>query len=775
MSTIHTVTLTGCSPVPLAHYLKALGILRLVAEQADTHATGRWIKDRFELHSTLDETSLLDFFLNRYAPTPVLSPWNAGSGFYYQEEKVSQIDQTTGKKIRGEKIKTGVRNQETAATKVIAKILDSDLERLSVIRETIRITKDLLDEKGYVEAPDGRDKDELLMHLRSIWPDAAVQWLDCVAVLTASADAKSPTGLKPSYTTLLGSGANDGNADFSSNFMQRISEVFGDSQSETTKRRLRASLFGGIESDTCIKKLAGQYFPGSAGGVNTTSGFESDYAVNPWDFILLIEGSLMFAAAAVRAHQSLEKGAIAYPFCVSASGVGYASAALQDELADKSNTEEMWMPLWQNFCSTSELLAVFAEGRAQVAGRAAKTGVDFVRSIVGLGVDRGISAFQRFGFLVRNGKSVFATPLDRMVVPQNSGNQKTELLCQIDRWLTQLRHRAGSNTKGTPLSVQRALLNLEKQIILLCKHSSHDRLRDVLIALGKCERALAVSSKWARGLDLKPPMIRIHPVSGLSTDWLYQAYDGSPEFRLAASVASLSGTYGDLALPLRCHLEAVEIDERGLLSWAGHPTNDVQSSHGSACDILNAVFARRLLRAVQSGESSVYGDPEYSNQPCFAEVGDIKRFIEGKTDDTVLIDLLWGLSLIKWSRTKSFHSPWGSDSSTYPVLFALFKLCFLPAERGKAGVPLVPAIHHHAARGNGLEASRLASRRLRGSGLQPAIREIPLSGPIVQRTAAALIFPLPFFEIKRLRQLVERPTDEAPATTIQHNPETTSV
>ena len=33
--TLHLHQLKGCSPTPLANYLKALGILRLVAGQAD--------------------------------------------------------------------------------------------------------------------------------------------------------------------------------------------------------------------------------------------------------------------------------------------------------------------------------------------------------------------------------------------------------------------------------------------------------------------------------------------------------------------------------------------------------------------------------------------------------------------------------------------------------------------------------------------------------------------------------------------------------------------
>ena len=41
MTTYETV-LKGCTPEPLMNYLKALGILRLVAEQRDPNAQGCW-------------------------------------------------------------------------------------------------------------------------------------------------------------------------------------------------------------------------------------------------------------------------------------------------------------------------------------------------------------------------------------------------------------------------------------------------------------------------------------------------------------------------------------------------------------------------------------------------------------------------------------------------------------------------------------------------------------------------------------------------------------
>ena len=80
---VHTHALAGCAPSPLAHYLKAVGILRLVGEQLDSDARGRWrADDVFELTTRVDATTLCRFFLEDYSPTPLVAPWNGGSGFY---------------------------------------------------------------------------------------------------------------------------------------------------------------------------------------------------------------------------------------------------------------------------------------------------------------------------------------------------------------------------------------------------------------------------------------------------------------------------------------------------------------------------------------------------------------------------------------------------------------------------------------------------------------------------------------------------------------------
>ena len=69
-----TIILKGCSPAPLANYLKALGILRLVGEQADKQARGWWEGEYFYLLTRLSKEELEAFFLERYEPTPLLSP-----------------------------------------------------------------------------------------------------------------------------------------------------------------------------------------------------------------------------------------------------------------------------------------------------------------------------------------------------------------------------------------------------------------------------------------------------------------------------------------------------------------------------------------------------------------------------------------------------------------------------------------------------------------------------------------------------------------------------
>jgi CRISPR-associated protein Csx17 len=532
----HDIELKGCSPVPLAYYLKGLGILRLIVEQVDPEAKCYWKSDSFHLKSKLDKGALLSFFLEQYNPTPVMAPWNGGSGFYYQEEKLKETDPVTGKKI-----KSGRRNQPTAATKAVDAIIYSSAPRFSLYRDSLQITKDLISELGLQEAPGGKAKEDLIQAVRNRLPDSAIGWLDASVVLT-SENAK--------YPPLLGTGGNDGNADFSSNFIQRLCGVFDPNTGRSVKPSaqwlegaLFAETFDGLIGGIAI----GQFFPGAVGGANAESGFGSDSQVNPWDYIFMIEGTLFFAAATVKRLQASEPGVLSYPFSVNSSGVGYGSASQEDEATARA---EIWIPLWERPSGMSELRALMGEGRAQVGSRPVRNGVDFARAVAGLGIDRGLKSFQRYSFLERNGHNFFAVALDRFMV---SRQPQVDLLSDVDSWMASFGAKAKSDK--APASAGRALRLLETAIFALCKERGAGRVQDVLISLGQCEKAICKGSKWAKESFLRT-------VPALSDRWLKEADDGSPEFRLAASLASIYGYYSDrdgkpMVMPLRSQMEPV--------------------------------------------------------------------------------------------------------------------------------------------------------------------------------------------------------------------------
>ena len=151
----YTHKLKGCAPIPLASYLKALGILRLVAEQADPQAQGWWSGEVFHLRTVLSRDDLSTFFLEEYQPTPIVAPWNGGSGFYPKDNRTA-----------------------------LAAIEGGGAGRVARYRETISACRSMLLDLRLKEKPDGESKKQLLVACRGRLFDEAVAWLDAAFVLT---------------------------------------------------------------------------------------------------------------------------------------------------------------------------------------------------------------------------------------------------------------------------------------------------------------------------------------------------------------------------------------------------------------------------------------------------------------------------------------------------------------------------------------------------------------------------------------------------------------
>jgi CRISPR-associated protein Csx17 len=166
---------------------------------------------------------------------------------------------------------------------------------------------------------------------------------------------------------LLGTGGNDGRLDFSTNFHQRLLEILDPSEKTQQRSRARAAdLLFGTQTAAMTAAAVGQFDPNAAGGPGSSRFGAADSLVNPWGYVLMVEGALMFAAGAVRRYQHDVRRA-AIPFTVRELPEGSASGA-----AGEVSRGEVWVPVWSDEFSMPEIRQLFGEARAAWRGRPAR-------------------------------------------------------------------------------------------------------------------------------------------------------------------------------------------------------------------------------------------------------------------------------------------------------------------------------------------------------------------------------------------------------------------
>ncbi len=724
--------LEGCTPEPLMSYLKALGVIRLVAEQADQGAHSFWRDGAFVLETKLDTDGLIQFFLKRYRPTPIIAPWAGGSGFFGSDNRTSLDLISNGKSDR----------------------LDGFAALISQVRE-------LLIKLGIKSKPSQDVKADLLRRYRREMPDEFVVWMDTSLVLQT---------VGQSFPPILGTGGNDGRLDFTQNFMQRLVSLgFADRElALAADGWLRHALFANPARDL-VSAAVGQFDPGRAGGPNATTGMEGGALVNPWDFVLMIEGTLLLAGAAARRLGVGQHDRAAFPFTVRPSAVGYGSEAGREEGDARG---EIWLPVWHRPASLSEIRLVFAEGRAEASRRQSRDGVDFARAVASLGTDRGIDAFVRYGFLRRSGKSYVATPLGTFPV---RSRRAADVLREVDPWLDALKWSSGG--EKVPSRFRLVRHRIEASIFDYCRYARGDDdaswFQPILGALGAAERELA------RG-DIPPDKRLVRkPLSGLSSKWLVAANDGSREYQLAQSLAFLIGDWKKTG-PIRRYMEPTEWQKRAW-RWAERGGHVVWTGSELARN-LGAILIRRMTDAYKAGE-----EPLPLRSPIRASLADVAAFQADEIDDQKLEDLLWGLVLVNPDGFAPQRVP-HDKGFVLPRTYALLKLTLMPGrfewiKRGdKAHLRLdepdgdadstgfavkpEPAMLARLRAGDVREACVIAGRRLRASGFvllashlaDGSARDAEWSAGNIPptRLLASLLFPISRHSVDDLADLVVR-------------------
>ena len=231
--THESLTFHGCAPAPLASYLKALGILRLISSDAnhvsgraaDPKARGWWEDERFHIGTTLGRAALCGFFLNDYAPSPIIAPWNGRAGFL-EGDAGAESSRTGAELVNAIQRSASPRfeNMRRTIDSLRGNAAVSGYDRLRAKEKKLSIDLKTLkgdekarveDELKHVKKRSKECKSALLPALRATTDLHHLAYIDACYVLSAD-EAAAP---------LLGSGGNDGSRDFGVNFAERLRGV----------------------------------------------------------------------------------------------------------------------------------------------------------------------------------------------------------------------------------------------------------------------------------------------------------------------------------------------------------------------------------------------------------------------------------------------------------------------------------------------------------------------------------------------------------------------
>ena len=740
---IHVHQLDGCAPAPLAHYLKALGILRLVAEQADD-ARGWWDGDRFRLATKLTREEIETFFLRDYQPTPVVSPWNKGAGFFAPADPgLAPIEASRSARLA--LFRTGI----SASRSRLAELSRADKEVRSIKAEAkvqgmsaternrIRTSDDYKNRLREADRRFKRLKADLIPGFRLHWRGLHREWMDAAMVL-------GDDGV-PKYPALLGTGGNDGRLDFTNNFMKRIGEVFDLDDGYGTPRPvapawLRGALWNAVVPGNLAGEPVGQYLPGTAGGANNGNGPDSNSLVNPIDFILMLEGTIAFGSSASRRFGLFESSRAASPFAVNACGAAYASASADDE----SPRGEQWMPLWSQPSTYAELRRLLAEGRAQVGAKTAREPLDLVRAVKRLGTARGIRAFQRYAYIERNGQSNLAVPLGRFDVADRL-SEHVACIDDLDPWLRRMRRETrDENAPARLVTIEQRLV--DALFAVTGRPRNPESWQGVLLQLSDAEGIMAHGTGFAA-----------QPVPRLRPEWVIACNDGSAAFRLALAFALQARGFhhetGKPADPIRRHWLPLDCERPWCFATTGTGGGtklaarpDVVMHGYRGLDDAIALVERRLVEGLQRKGRHL---PLRAAPSAAACIADLTALLTGDvdTDRTVaLARALMALDRKAWSEQHVPIEPprsagWPDDA------WLAIRLCTLPWPlRTRSGFELDvgtdPAVVRRLAAGDAATAFNLASRRLGAAGVRCTVRAATAAPDAARLWAAALAFPI---------------------------------
>ena len=708
-------------------YLKTLGVFRTLAGQSDRRARLVLGDDGAALKSQRTQDEFEAFFLDTYAPTPIVNPWNKGGGVAKQSKSPS-------------------------ADALIRRIEGTTSRRWLPYRDAIAAARIAIeDAEAHGPMKDAEKKKLIVALFRARCPEEAIAWIDTAVVL----------GLRDAgFPPIVGSGGNDGRLDFGVTFAGYALAMMDGKSGRGVDRAalLRDSLYG-TATAALVPGSLGQYAPATAVMFNLGNGMMGDGLVNPWDYVFALEGAVAFAGALVKRANTSDRPS--YPFSFTAVAAGFGSASKGEETRG-----EIWLPVWSGAASWAAVAALLRRGRLEVdlsnerttAARSARTSLDAVHGALTLGVASGLERMNRVVLAARNGLAYSGTSAGTIRV----GDRRDPALASLNRetlqWITKT---AALQIGGQALDAIRAY---EDAVYAYGATRLDDRIQravafqEVISALGLVDRTVALAPpKDHRPLPFLEAAL-LQPDGPLD--------DETAEHRIARAIASLGVWRANTPqASLRFDLVDVRHGAKGLVYGSDRATlwrSDTKS--------MLASLAARRTRDVASAKGD--GVASYLlHASARANLEDFELLFSGDVDLDRLGRLVLGYSLIQPAQRPSASereavkigangakelresersasslslndAAWGSVSEL-PSAFAILKLAIdrvkvpgLDSVRPPIDAEIVPLLLANA----GERALAIAERRLRATGFVPRdVSDIPINDPLLY--AAALIIP----------------------------------
>jgi len=675
----NTLQLFGCRHDILGHYLKAIGLLRVLAkcaasEYRDPDAEGWWNTDdgAFYLCSEKYGTAekLTEFFEKYYQPTPV---------FVEQQPTQATPQRRTTSLAQAAYLRQAATNlgatlaQDAKANEALSAYRDSPFSALGDVVDTIAAPRfvrgadnPLFLAKGrtsgmghiwrsfaeYCDKFDSQRKaisetEESIADLNNT--DPKLQKLED-ALLKAQTEQSSYNGNAEKKRTSLKAKVEKAKAKLSE-YRQEKSNQRRDLEDKTKSQRtaLVSCLFATQNSDNETGKGT-PFFPDAIKTYNVGGGWvEENFPFAALDYILAVEGAFAMRGSVSRTLGANTRRFAAFPF-VFDSG----EDLVDDGNKVKGTASSLWLPIWDRSATFAELSSFIADAQARLPKKEARFSAEFLRALHSQGIDAGFSGWQEFRFRMKGSRvpwvtagtfseakySARATLLNRAIEPFDA----TRFIDQFEFvW-------KGNDADSHSPHKLRAAINaaIENTVVSTTAENCLEILCEVFSA---CKKMALSKTFREKSLQNRPPRF-FAPLPMAEWRELLRDLEAVREFDIARAVASIvglqeqrSGKFSK-AQPMLGSLLPLKLKNGWYLPSDNDRSNQAVWSGADLCHDLTAVLWRRYMDSLKDDYPAL--------QSVFpARLESILAFLNGELDDHKIARWIEALSLIGWRFEKT--------------------------------------------------------------------------------------------------------------------------